>query len=261
MSWLQNVIDWLTGALVALAAAMGLGGGGPLQVQGYVEGEYVYVASPVAGRLETLLVARGAKVVAGAPLFQLDRSSEQPARDDAAARLAQAEANLANLRKGKRPSELEAIRAQLGQANAMLRLSAAALRRQEHLVATHVASREALDEASAAHARDTERVKELQAELQTAQLGARADEIQAAEAAVSGGQGPACRGPMALRSARPGGAPGGPRGRYAVSTGRVGRGGRARGPAAAARERQDPLLRARAAARDDRGRRRGPGAL
>ena len=185
MSWLQNVIDWLTGALVALAAAMGLGGGGPLQVQGYVEGEYVYVASPVAGRLETLLVARGAKVVAGAPLFQLDRSSEQPARDDAAARLAQAEANLANLRKGKRPSELEAIRAQLGQANAMLRLSAAALRRQEHLVATHVASREALDEASAAHARDTERVKELQAELQTAQLGARADEIQAAEAEVA----------------------------------------------------------------------------
>ncbi len=185
MSWLQSLTDWLTGALIALAAAMGLGGGGPLQVQGYVEGEYVYVASPVAGRLQTLQVARGAQIAAGAPLFLLDRSSEQPARDDAAARLAQAEANLANLRKGKRPSEVDAVRAQLDQANAMLQLSAVALRRQEHLVATHVASREALDEASAAHERDTARVAELQAELQTAQLGARADEIQAAEAAAS----------------------------------------------------------------------------
>jgi HlyD family secretion protein len=185
MSWLQSLIDWLGGALIALAAAMGLGGGGPLQVQGYVEGEYVYIASPVAGRLQTLQVARGAQVAAGAPLFRLDPSSEQPARDDAAARLAQAEATLANLRKGKRPSELEAIRAQLAQANAMLQLSAAELRRQEHLIATHVASRESLDEASAAHERDTARVAELQAELDTAQLGARADEIQAAEAAVT----------------------------------------------------------------------------
>ncbi len=188
MSWLQSLIDWLTRALIALAAAMGLGGSGPLQVQGYVEGEYVYVASPVAGRLEALQVARGAQVAAGAPLFQLDRSSEQPARDDAAARLAQAEANLADLKKGKRPSELDAIQAQLAQANAMLQLSAAALRRQEHLVATHVASREALDEASAAHERDTARVAELEAELQTAHLGGRADEIQAAEAAVNAGR-------------------------------------------------------------------------
>jgi HlyD family secretion protein len=185
MTWFQSLLDWLGGALVALAAAMGIGGGGPLQLQGYVEGEYVYVASPVAGRLQSLEVARGTQVAAGAPLFQLDRSSEQPARDDAAAKLAQAEANLANLRKGKRPSEIEAIQAQLGQANAMLELSAAELRRQEHLVATHVASREALDEARAAHQRDTERVRELQAELETARLGARADEIQAAESAVT----------------------------------------------------------------------------
>ena len=104
MSWLQDIIAWLGGALVALAAAIGLGGGdGPLEVQGYVEGEYVYVGAPVAGRLETLQVARGARVAAGAPLFQLDRSSEQPARDDAAARLARAEASLADLQQGQAP--------------------------------------------------------------------------------------------------------------------------------------------------------------
>ena len=184
MTWLHDVTAWLGGALIALAAAMGLGGdGGALEVQGYVEGEYVYVGSPVAGRLETLDVARGARVPAGAPLFQLDRSSEQPARDEAAARLARAEASLANLRKGKRPSEIASIQAQLTQANAMLKLSEAKLQRRQPL--GDAVSREDVEQASAEYERDKARIAELQAELETARLGARADEIQAAEAEVS----------------------------------------------------------------------------
>ena len=68
LTWLHDVIAWLCGTLVALAATIGLGGDrGPLELQGYVEGEYFYVGSPVAGRLETLHVARGAQVAAGAP--------------------------------------------------------------------------------------------------------------------------------------------------------------------------------------------------
>jgi HlyD family secretion protein len=186
MSWLHDAIAWLGGLLVALAAAMGLGGdGGPLVVQGYVEGEYVYVAAPVAGRLQTLEVARGAHVAAGAPLFQLDRSSEQPARDDAAARLARAEANLANLKKGKRPSEIDSLQAQLAQAEAMLELSDVALKRREELIGTNAVSREAVDEARATHHRNQARVAELRAELETARLGARADEIEAAQAEVT----------------------------------------------------------------------------
>jgi HlyD family secretion protein len=189
MTWLHDAVAWLGGALVALAAAMGLGvNDGALQVQGYIEGEYVYVGAPVAGRLETLHVARGAQVAAGASLFQLDRSSEQPARDEAAARLARAEADLANLRKGKRPSEIESIEAQLAQAQAMLQLAEAELERRERLVASNVASREAVDQARAAYERDRARVAELQAELKTAQLGARTDEIQAAAAEVTAAQ-------------------------------------------------------------------------
>jgi HlyD family secretion protein len=186
MTWLHDMIVWLGAALVGLAAAIGLGGdGGALQVQGYIEGEYVYVAAPVAGRLETLHVARGAQVAAATPLFQLDRASEQPGRDDAAARLARAEAHLADLRKGKRPSELASIEAQLAQAQAMLELAAAELERRERLVASNVASREAVDQARATYQRDKARVAELRAELETAHLGARADEIQAAEAEVT----------------------------------------------------------------------------
>jgi len=186
MTWLHDAAAWLGGALVALAAAMGLGGdGGALIVQGYVEGEYIYVAAPVAGRLEALHVARGAQVAAGAALFQLDRSSEQPARDDAAARLARAEANLANLKKGRRPSEIQSLEAQLAQANAMLELSEVALQRREQLVETRAVSREAVDEARATHDRNKARIAELQAELETARLGARADEIEAAGAEVT----------------------------------------------------------------------------
>jgi HlyD family secretion protein len=184
MTWLHDVVAWLSGALVTLAAAMGLGGaGGPLEVQGYVEGEYVYVGSPVAGRLETLDVARGAHVAAGTPLFQLDRSSEQPAKDDAAARLARAEATLANLRKGRRPSEIHSIEAQLAQAKAMRQLSETKLERRRPL--GNAVSREDVEEARAEYERDQARVAELEAELETAQLGARADEIAAAEAEVN----------------------------------------------------------------------------
>jgi HlyD family secretion protein len=184
MSWLHDIVAWLGGALIALAAAMGIGGnGGPLEVQGYVEGEYVYVGAPVAGRLETLQVTRGTRVEAGAPLFQLDRSSEQPARDDAAARLARAEASLANLRKGRRPSEIASIEAQLAQAKAMLALSETKLERRKPLA--DAVSLEDVEEASAGYERDQARVAELEAELETAQLGARADEIEAAEAEVA----------------------------------------------------------------------------
>lgn len=185
MSWLHEVIAWLGGLLVAVAGAVGLGGdAGPLVLQGYVEGEYVYVAAPVDGRLANLDVARGAEVAAGDPLFQLDRTREQAARDEAAARLARAKASLANLEKGKRPSEIQSLEAQLAQAKAMLELSEVALERREQLVETRAVSREAVDEAHATHERNQARVAELEAELETAKLGARADEIEAAEAEV-----------------------------------------------------------------------------
>ena len=41
-------------------------------MQGYVEGEYVYIASPFAGQLETLSVQRGAQVKLADRLFALD---------------------------------------------------------------------------------------------------------------------------------------------------------------------------------------------
>ncbi len=62
-------------------------------VQGYVEGEFVYVSSPLAGILEHLFVRRGDQVTAGQPLFTLDETMEKAAHDQAQAALALSEAD------------------------------------------------------------------------------------------------------------------------------------------------------------------------
>ena len=104
-------------------------------VQGYVEGEYVYVASPYGGALATLSVRRGTEVAAGDALFALEHISEKAARDEAERKLSQARANLQDRRKGKRPSEIASLRAQLQQAQAALQLSLREVARQEGLAA------------------------------------------------------------------------------------------------------------------------------
>lgn len=154
-------------------------------LQGYVEGEFVYIASPLAGTLEALQVRRGTQVKAGTPLFQLDSTPEQAARDETERKLAQARANLEDVKKGKRPSEIESVGAQLKQARVALALSEKELGRQETLMRTPGATAE-LEYLRARSVRDqnTQRVAQLEADLKTAQLGSRSDQISAVEANV-----------------------------------------------------------------------------
>src|SRR6266568_3693263 len=63
--------------------------------QGYVEGEFVYVASPLSGTLESLRVRRGEQVQAGDPLFALDETPEKAAREQIEAALVLSEAEYA----------------------------------------------------------------------------------------------------------------------------------------------------------------------
>jgi len=63
--------------------------------QGYIEGEYVYVAAPLGGALTNLAVARGGTVQAGQLLFTLEREAEAAALAGAKENLAQAEATAA----------------------------------------------------------------------------------------------------------------------------------------------------------------------
>jgi HlyD family secretion protein len=154
-------------------------------VPGYVEGEYVYVASPYGGALSTLSVRRGTRVSAGDPLFALEQVSEKATRDEAERKLSQARANLEDRRKGKRPSEIASLRAQLQQAQAALQLSLREVVRQEGLAAVPGAAVEVeVDRARSARDQNQQRVSQLEADLNTALLGSRTDQVVAAEAEV-----------------------------------------------------------------------------
>jgi HlyD family secretion protein len=155
------------------------------RVQGYVEGEFVYIASPFAGALESLSVQRGRQVRSGDALFALERGSEKAARDEAERRLGQALANVEDAKKGKRPSEIDSLKAQLKQAQAALRLSTREVVRQEGLSQVPGAAVELeVDRARAARDQDRQRVAQLQADLDTALLGSRTDQVMAVEAEV-----------------------------------------------------------------------------
>jgi len=67
--------------------------------QGYVEGEFVYVASALAGQLESLQVRRGDQVKTDDLLFALDETAEKAALDQARAALVLSEAEFARQEK------------------------------------------------------------------------------------------------------------------------------------------------------------------
>ncbi len=154
------------------------------KAQGYVEGEYVYVSSSVAGTLETLHVARGDSVKVDEPLFEFESTPQAAARNEAAERLAQARAGLEDLTKGKRPSEIEAVTAQLHQARAALELAEKEFSRQEGLIQDDATTPQELDRTRSTRDQALQQVAQLDAELKTAELGARSDQIAAAQANV-----------------------------------------------------------------------------
>lgn len=152
---------------------------------GYAEGDYVYVAAPISGRLVTLSVSRGESVRHGAALFSLDADSEHAAREEAAARLLSARAQAANTDKGRRGDEIAVTQAQLEQARAQAALAVSELARQQQLVTQGFVSASRVDDARSAAQSAQARVEELNAALRVASLPARSDERRAALATAS----------------------------------------------------------------------------
>ena len=184
-SWRKSAATLLvTGILFAPGCARHDSAG----YQGYLEGEFVYVAAPLGGQLARLAVQKGARVEAGAPLFTLEQSAELSALREATGRLRQSQARLADLQKGQRPSELAALEARLAQARTAAELSARELERATKLHETTVLSDDDYDRARLNHEGNTRLVAETAAQLATAQLGGRADAVTAAEADAAAAQ-------------------------------------------------------------------------
>src|SRR5438094_10360929 len=88
----RRALVFIGGVLAVLFILASCSRSDPNRVQGYVEGEFVYVASPLAGTLESLQVRRGQQVKAGDSLFVLDETAEKAARDQNQAALVLSEA-------------------------------------------------------------------------------------------------------------------------------------------------------------------------
>jgi len=152
---------------------------------GYIEGEPLYLAAPVAGTVTAMDVARGDTVKAGARLFVVDPSQVAAARDQAAAEVAAARAQAEDARKGQRPVELAVLDANTAAAEARARDAEAMFRRVSTLAAKGFESKAALDNARADAQAAQAAVKAARRQRDAATLGAREDQVRAADARVS----------------------------------------------------------------------------
>ncbi len=153
--------------------------------QGYVEGDFVNVATSEPGQLEKLMVAKGDQIEAGKPLFILESASEAASLRQAQGQLAAAEAQLQDMQSGKRPEELDVIKAQLKQAQAEAVRAASDLERDTAQLATGGIAQAQLDRSKASADAAAARVSELEHQLDVASLPARNDQIDAQKAQVA----------------------------------------------------------------------------
>jgi HlyD family secretion protein len=154
--------------------------------QGYVEGEYVLLAVPMAGQLQRLFVKRGDQIEAGKPVFVLEQENERQARAEAGERLKSAQARLENLQVPLRQPQIAALREQLNQARAALTLSRANYVREQELFKKGFSPKARLDDARTAQDRDAARVKEMEAQIRNAELPlGRQGELEAAQAEMA----------------------------------------------------------------------------
>jgi len=153
-------------------------------VLGYVEGEFVYMASSQPGQLVGLAVQRGESVPAGAPLFTLESQSEADAVTQAQHQLQAAESQRNDLLTGKRAPEVAVSEAQLAAARADAQRLQEQLTRDEAQYRAGGIAKGQLDDSRANAAAAQAKVHELEAQVQVARLPGRESQVKAQSAQV-----------------------------------------------------------------------------
>ncbi|MFN3513149.1 MAG: HlyD family secretion protein [Phenylobacterium sp.] len=174
----------LTGLALAAALALAPRFSRPEALTGYVEGEPLYLAAPVAGSVEQVFVRRGDRVAAGQPLFVVDPAQLRAQRDQAEAEVAAAAAQAQDARKGQRAVELAVFDANIAAAEARAREAEAALARVRPLVEKAIYAPARLDDALAAHRAAQAQLAAARRQREAAALGAREDQVRAADQRV-----------------------------------------------------------------------------
>ncbi len=157
----------------------------PHRLSGYVEGETLYVGAANAGLVSTVAVQRGDRVRAGQPLFALDAAQLTAARDQAAAQVAIAQAQLRDAQKGQRPQELAVYDAERAAAQAQVRQAQADYNRIAPLVAKGIYAPARLDQVKAALDTARANAAAVARRKNVGELGQRPDAVNAAQNAVA----------------------------------------------------------------------------
>lgn len=171
------------------ALLIGLAGAGcsqpaPNTYHGYVEGEFVYLASSQAGRLTQLAVSRGQTVPAAAPVFALEAENEAAAVRQAREQLQQAQSQQADIETGKRQAEIAVTRAQLQQAEAEASRAARQYRRDQEQYRIGGIAQTQVDDSRASAESSAARVREFRSQIAVARLPNRPEQIKAQVAQV-----------------------------------------------------------------------------
>lgn len=176
MSWICSFA--LAGKFFAACA-------GDTLAVGYVEGDYVSMAPLETARIAAVSVKLGDRVTPGAAIARMETNDIEIVVTDATARLAQAESELSDLKRGRRPEEIEVIAASLASAEAQAEEAERTLARRIDLSKRGFSPQAELDQATTARDVALARVRELKANLAVAKLPAREDAIKAAENRVA----------------------------------------------------------------------------
>lgn len=174
----------LLAAMLCVCALTGCGSKNEPPMLGYVETEPTRIAAQQGGRLVKLGVSRGDDVAAGALLFALDTDLERPALDEAEARRVQSDAQATDLATGKRPAELDALRARETAALSTLQLAERDLARQQGLAVKGFLSDAALDTYRERVRSGRAQLDLTHAEVRAAELAGRTAQREAASAAI-----------------------------------------------------------------------------
>lgn len=177
------MMDWMC-SIAVVAGLFGSCATPPLAV-GYVEGEYVSLAPLETARIASVSVKLGDRVEVGETVARMEAVDIDIVVTDARARLAQAESELADLKRGRRPEEIEVIAASLASAEAQAADAERTLARRIDLSKRGFSPQAELDQATTARDVTRARVRELEANLAVAKLPAREDAIEAGENRVA----------------------------------------------------------------------------
>ena len=155
---------------------------GALTLYGNVDIRQVALGFRASGRIDTMAFEEGDAVKAGQLLASLDKGPLQDSLALFEAQVTVAEASVAKLEAGSRPSEIAQAMAAVEERQTALTNAQQMLDRQRELATTGAVSKQALDDAQAQHYAASARLQSAKEALALAQEGPRAEDIAIARA-------------------------------------------------------------------------------